>query len=289
MRFLRSFLGLAQPGEEPVVVSAYRANLNAVMYGVFCAIYLGTNILGLAAFTIWDFGGGIVFTCGYDIVFFVSLYVLSDIFAEVFGYRATRITGILAMVMNIIVSGSLYFVNTYAPAEFVTMEGKAGGTSVWGWLPSASILMTLGGSIIFMLGDWVNDVVHRFLHRRHLAAPKHGYRKYISRTVGSSIAGRTFDAAVFSCCVAAPMMAAGLIDWGWGEPWTPGFFGCIFIGAVLLQVLLQVVIELVFSYPTYRLTSWLNTKVKAEDEKAGVAFNLVRPEIENYDTLAMGV
>lgn len=269
-KFLKSLVG-NQEGEQKVVASK-RATFVAIMFAVYTALYLGVGILSVGAFKLFE-AGALYVTIGFDFLLFALMYILSDVFAEALGYKATRLTGVVSMLASIFVFGILYLVNTFAPAAYTTMEGVAGGTSIWGWLPANTLIMTIGGSLIFMIGDWINDIAHDLMHRRHKRKQLKGYAPYLERTLVSTIWGRLFDLVAFTMLVAVPLMAVGMIDWGWGDITTGQFWLSALVGNCLFALIVQVVTELILSYPTYRLTKWIKAKLHKVDQEAnGVAF-----------------
>lgn len=282
-KIIRSFLGLPSPEERALMtktMSLKNVTLFGCLFGAFTAMYIGVGVLAVGAFTIIGpgglFGRGMsfsLFTCGFDVLFFVGLYVLSDIFAEVFGYKATRVTGLVAMAASITVFSTLYIVTKVWP---VTVE-----YGVWGWLPASTLVMTVGGSVIFMCGDWINDAVHHlFLRKDKQKLKVNCYGNYVRRTVFSSFAGRLFDALCFTLVVAIPLMVnvgegvnwagVSVIDWGWGSVSSAQFWITALIGNVVLQVVLQIVLELVTSFFSFRLVIWLKKKVDANDLEVGI-------------------
>lgn len=269
-KFLKSLVG-TQEGEQKVVASK-RATFVAIMFAVYTALYLGVGILSVGAFKLFE-AGALYVTIGFDFLLFALMYILSDVFAEALGYKATRLTGVVSMLASIFVFGILYLVNTFAPAVYTTMEGVEGGTSIWGWLPANTLIMTVGGSLIFMIGDWINDIAHNLMHRRHQRKQRKGYAPYLERTLLSTIWGRLFDLVAFTMLVAVPLMAVGMIDWGWGDITTGQFWLSALVGNCLFALIVQVVTELILSYPTYRLTKWIKAKLHKVDQEAnGVAF-----------------
>ena len=271
-KFLKSLVG-SQDGEQKVTASK-RATFTAIMFAVYTAMYMGVGILAVGAFKLFE-AGPLYVTVGFDFLLFALMYILSDIFSEALGYKATRLTGLVAMLSSIFVFGTLYLVNTFAPAAYTTMEGVAGGTSIWGWLPANTLIMTVGGSLIFMLGDWINDITHHLMHKRHTKKKAKGYAPYLERTLVSTIWGRLFDLIVFTLLIAVPLMATGMIDWGWGAVTSGQFWLSALVGNCIFALLVQVVTELLLSYPAYRLTKWIKKKLqKVDEEAAGVALVL---------------
>lgn len=259
-----SFIGIDEVESQKKVISYKRATWTAAFFAIFCSAYIAVGILSIGAFTIWDFGNGVIWTAGFDVIFFVAIYLLSDIFSEVLGFKATRLTSVIAMIMSIITFGILSMVNTLAPPTYTTIEGISGGTSIWGLLPSTTLIMTVGGSVIFAIGDWVNDIVHKIFHQKDEG--KTGYRRYLRRAIGSSIVGRFVDLILFNCMIAAPLMHFKMIDWGWGNINESSFWITLFVGNVLLAVVLQIALELIASFPVFKITSWVRSVLEKADE-----------------------
>lgn len=265
---LLSFIGIDEDESKKKVISYKRATWTATFFAIFCSAYIAVGILSIGAFTVWDFGNGVIWTAGFDVTFFVAIYLLSDIFSEVLGFKATRLTSVIAMFMSIITFGVLSLVNSFAPATYTTVDGTAGSISIWGLLPSTTLIMTVGGSLIFAIGDWVNDIVHKMFHKRD--AGKTGYCRYLRRAIGSSIIGRFVDLILFNCIIATPLMYFKMIDWGWGSVSEPSFWITLFVGNVILAVVLQISLELIASFPVFKITSWVRKVLEEADSEAGV-------------------
>lgn len=131
------------------------------------------------AFLSWSVPGG-------TIVFIVT-YVISDIFSEVYGYKASRFTCWLSFTMNLFAVLMLQ-IAIWLPApqwfqfsdEFALVLGQA---------PR----MVLAGQAAYVFGDWMNDIVFQQLRNRHGQG-----NKFALRAILSSACGELIDSTIFT-------------------------------------------------------------------------------------------
>jgi uncharacterized integral membrane protein (TIGR00697 family) len=121
------------------------------------------------------------------VLIFPFTYILSDIFNEVYGYRATRRTAWYAFGANLLMVG-LFKLAIIVP-----------GASFWGEEAQKSFEAVLGGTwrILIaslsadMVGDLTNDIIFKKMKN------KHGEKKFSIRSVFSSMIGVAIDSFVF--------------------------------------------------------------------------------------------
>jgi uncharacterized integral membrane protein (TIGR00697 family) len=121
------------------------------------------------------------------VLVFPLTYILSDIFSEVYGYRATRRTAWYAFGANLLMVG------------FFKLAILIPGAPFWGEEAQKSFEFALGGTwriliaslVAYMVGDLVNDVIFKRMK------DKHGERKFGIRSVFSSMIGVAVDSFVF--------------------------------------------------------------------------------------------
>jgi uncharacterized integral membrane protein (TIGR00697 family) len=121
------------------------------------------------------------------VIIFPVTYILSDVFSEVYGYRATRRTAWYAFGANLLMV-ALFKLAIVLP-----------GAPFWGAEAQRAFEETLGGTwriliaslAAYMVGDFVNDVIFRKMRE------KHGEKKFSLRSIFSSMIGVALDSFVF--------------------------------------------------------------------------------------------
>jgi uncharacterized integral membrane protein (TIGR00697 family) len=122
-------------------------------------------------------------TGGY--IIFPITYILSDIFSEVYGYKASRRMSWVSFGMN------LFMVTAFQVAILLPYP-------VW-WNNQDAMAVVLGSTpriliasmAAFQIGDWFNDIVFQKLR------VEHGEKGFWFRAVTSSIVGETIDSSIF--------------------------------------------------------------------------------------------
>jgi uncharacterized integral membrane protein (TIGR00697 family) len=119
------------------------------------------------------------------VIIFPFAYIFSDIFNEIYGYRATRRTAWFAFSANllmvllfklaIVIPGAPFYENQKA------FENILGGT--WRIL--------IASLVAYMVGDFINDVIFKKMKERH------GEKKFSIRSIFSSMIGMGIDSFLF--------------------------------------------------------------------------------------------
>lgn len=120
------------------------------------------------------------------IIIFPITYILSDIFSEVYGYRWSRVTNYLGIILNLFTV--LIFniaINLKAPEYY---EHQEAFKLVLGNTPRILLASTIG----LWFGDYVNDNIFRKLKENHK-----DHKNYEIRAVVSSIGGQLGDSMIF--------------------------------------------------------------------------------------------
>ena len=123
------------------------------------------------------------------VFFFPCCYIISDIISDVYGYRVSRWTAWLSLLLQIFLTGIINLILLTKPAggyfvEEVFDPALKTVFSVTPWILTGGIF----GSV---LGGWVNDIVFQMF--RH----KDGEGKFIKRKLLSSAAAEIVDTVVF--------------------------------------------------------------------------------------------
>lgn len=121
------------------------------------------------------------FSLSGGFIIFPLAYVLSDVFSEVYGYSASRKTGIMMAGMNIAMS--LVFIGMYA---FLGEERGAGIAT----LAKNNWIIVIASIVAGQIGDWANDAVFAFMRQKNK-----GW--FLTRALASSVVGETLDSLIF--------------------------------------------------------------------------------------------
>jgi len=121
------------------------------------------------------------------IILFPITYILSDLFSEVYGYKWSRLTNILGLIMNLFaVMVFMIAISMPAPSHF---ELQIEFSKVLGSTPRILFASTMG----IYIGDLLNDITFAMMKRKHIDSHK-GFR---SRAIISSLVGQFGDSLVF--------------------------------------------------------------------------------------------
>lgn len=149
---------------------------------LFVSCFLISNILAVKQIQL-PFG----ITMTSAVYIFPIVYILSDVFSEVYGYKWSRITCYMAFAMNILMV--IFFelaIITKAPAYYTMSDAVK---SVLG-----SSFRTLVASLTaYVAGDFVNDVVFREMKKKH----KGEMKGFGLRAILSSLCGEIVDSSIF--------------------------------------------------------------------------------------------
>jgi queuosine precursor transporter len=170
------------PTRFALVGSAYYP----VLVSVFTALVIISNVTatkGVAFFS------GLIITDGGFIVFPLT-YVIGDVLAEVYGFRAARKAIILGFAMNILAAGAFWATTHLPAADFYTNEEHFDNVvhAYYGLITAGLAGFIVGQTI----NAWVVVAIKERTKEKHLWA----------RLVGSTFAGQLGDTLVF-CAIAA--------------------------------------------------------------------------------------
>lgn len=151
-----------------------------VLMAVSTGSMLIANIIAGKQFQIFDFA----LPCA--VVVFPITYILSDVFSEVYGYKWSRRSAWVAFGMNLFAVAA--FQMTIALPGVAWFAGQEAFETVLGNTPrilAASLLS-------YMVGDWVNDRVFRWMK----ASDKEN-KRFGRRAIASSFFGEFTDSLIF--------------------------------------------------------------------------------------------
>lgn len=156
--------------------------LQLILTVVMVSLYLISNTM---TSKLIDFPMGL--TMNTAVFVFPFVYILSDLFSEVYGYKWSRFTCYLALTMNIVMV--IVFSLSIKAAPSIHWNNQAAYESVLGGTPR----IVFASLTAFVLGDLMNDKVFARMKRKHATSIK-GFE---SRAILSSLAGELVDCFVF--------------------------------------------------------------------------------------------
>lgn len=186
-----------------------------------------------------------------DSLFFIFTYVLSDVFSEVFGYRASRISAntsaIFALFVALLCKGM-----TMIPGPDWAKDNDFAFSFMYG----GGIYITILGILIYALGDWANDKAYQAIRNKTGGT---SFGAYSLRSIGSSIVGKTVDLTLFSVLVMIPLSTdwicerLGIISWGMTADAIKGNY--------ILGITLQITTEVILSPIAYFISKTVLNQV----------------------------
>ena len=190
------------------------------LLALFCAVFLISNITAQKGVAL-----GPLITDGAFFLFPIS-YVIGDVIAEVYGFRAARRAVFTGFAIAVIAVLSFYIAIWLPPAGFYDMQDTF--ASVLGLLPRIVVASLAGYVVGQLLNAWVlQKMKERF-----------GTDRLWARLIGSTVVGEFADTLLF-CSI-----AAGVI----GVDSAGAFINFVIVGFVW-KTLMEVVL-LPITYPT---------------------------------------
>ena len=121
------------------------------------------------------------------IILFPITYILSDLFSEVYGYKWSRLTNNLGIIMNLFtVMVFMITISMPAPSHF---ELQIEFSKVLGSTPRILFASTMG----LFIGDLLNDITFKMMKKKHIDSHK-GFKM---RAIVSSLVGQFGDSLIF--------------------------------------------------------------------------------------------
>ena len=187
-----------------------------------------------------------------DSLLFTATYIISDVFSEVFGYRASRMSNIIASVFALAVNYTAKSL-TYVKGPAYAVENDNAFQFIFG---GGFYVVTLS-VIIYMCGDFVNDKVFQKIKAKQNS---NRYNSYCYRTIASSLAGKALDIGLFSVCVFVPFSndtfckALNIDSWNMTTE--------AIIGNFALGITLQILTEILLTPISFELCQTMRRKMK---------------------------
>lgn len=166
--------------------------LQLFLTALFIVAFLVSNII---AFKQIQLPFGLSTTAG--VILFPITYIVSDVFSEVYGYKYSRLTCMLAFVANIIMV--LFFTIAIKLPYPIYFENNAEFSVVL----SNSFKALVASLMAYVLGDLMNDLVFAKLKQKYQKSNK----RYWFRSIVSSLFGHLTDSLIF-----IPIMFIGVMD-----------------------------------------------------------------------------
>ncbi|HHX68362.1 MAG TPA: queuosine precursor transporter [Gallicola sp.] len=121
------------------------------------------------------------------IILFPITYILSDLFSEVYGYKWSRLTNNLGLIMNLfVVMVFMIAISMPAPSHF---ELQTEFSKVLGTTPRILFASTMG----LYIGDLLNDITFEMMKKKHI----NSHKRFKRRAIISSLIGQFGDSLVF--------------------------------------------------------------------------------------------
>jgi uncharacterized integral membrane protein (TIGR00697 family) len=148
---------------------------------IFTTVMLVSNIIAIKMIAL----GPLIVPAA--VIIFPFTYILSDIFNEVYGYRATRRTAWYAFGANLLMVALFKLAILMPGAPFWNPEAQKAFEDVLG----GTWRILIASLAAYMVGDLVNDIIFRTMKGMH------GDKKFGLRSVFSSMIGVGIDSLVF--------------------------------------------------------------------------------------------
>lgn len=192
---------------------------------VFVALLLISNI---GAVKLIEFGP---FITDGGAFLFPLVYIVGDVLAEVYGWKAARRAIVVAFSMSALAAATFWLVQISPPAQ--AWENQAAFEAVLGFVPRIVLASILG----FLVGQLLNAYVLVWIKRRTQEG------KLWARLLGSTVVGEFADTLVF-CTIA--------------------FYGVItggdFITYVVVGFTYKTAVEVILLPVTYRVIAFIKTR-----------------------------
>lgn len=239
---------------DKIVRSGNKAG--GIIIGVFCVLAGMTVCVLDAVDVLYVPGFKVMSTMTGDSLFFIAVYVLSDVFSEVFGYKASRISANTAAMFSLVVgiAGKLL---TQVPVPEYAAPNEAAFSFIYG----GGIYANIAGVIIFMIGDMCNDKV--FKKFKSKTSARSDYGSFSLRSICSSFVGKSVDLALFSLLVMVPFSTPAICELLGMSSW--GMNASSLLGNFILGITLQITIETSLSPVSYIISKKIRHKIESDN------------------------
>ena len=205
-------------------------SLYPTLVAIFVALLLISNIGAVKLISFSFLGFGPLITDGGAFLF-PLVYIVGDVLAEVYGWKAARRAILLAFAMSILAAVTFFLVQMSPPAD--GWENQAAFEAVLGFVPRIVLASVLG----FLVGQLLNAYVLVWIKKRTQE------RRLWARLLGSTVVGEFADTLVF-CTIA--------------------FYGVItggdFLTYVIVGFVYKTVVEVILLPVTYRFIAFVKRR-----------------------------
>lgn len=206
-----------------------RPGYHEIVVAVFCALLLISNISAVKLIE-FDLGPWQIITDGGAFLFPLT-YILGDVLAEVYGFRAARRAIIIGFAVSVLASLSFFLVQHAPPAS--DWEHQAAFEAVLGFVPRIVLASMCGYLVGQLMNAYVLVAIKKRTRENNLWA----------RLLGSTFVGEFFDTLVF-CTIA--------------------FYGVItgdtFVNYVITGYVYKCAVEVIFLPATYGVIGWIKRR-----------------------------
>lgn len=153
-----------------------------LLYAVaaYCVLLIANNTIAGKTFDVLGFSWSSAF------ITFPIVYILNDVFSEVYGFKEARKIILLSFALNLL-SVAIYQLALIVPGS-PYFTGQAAFETVFSTTPRALIASFAG----YLVGSTLNAAIMQRMHDRH------GESHLMARCVTSTLFGELADAAVFN-------------------------------------------------------------------------------------------
>jgi uncharacterized integral membrane protein (TIGR00697 family) len=206
------------------------STLQLILTIIFTVCFLISNIIATKQITL-PFG----ITMTAAIILFPVVYILSDVFSEVYGYEWSRNTRYIAFISNLFMV-LIFELVIYLPSA-ATFTGQQAMQQVLGSTPRVLIASLTA----YFIGDLVNDKVFARMKKKHK-----DIKGFEARAILSSLLGEIVDSAIFLPIV---------------------FMGVLPVSVIILMAITQVLLKVGYEILILPLTKVIVKKAVAYEEK----------------------
>lgn len=206
------------------------STLQLILTIIFTICFLISNIIATKQITL-PFG----ITMTAAIILFPVVYILSDVFSEVYGYKWSRDTRYIAFISNLFMV-LIFTLVIYLPSA-ETFTGQEAMQQILGNTPKVLIASLTA----YFVGDLVNDKVFAKMKKKHK-----DIKGFEIRAILSSLLGEIVDSAIFLPIV---------------------FIGVLPVSVIIQMAIVQVLLKVSYEILILPLTRVIVKKTVAYEEK----------------------
>jgi len=180
--------------------------MNTPLFNKLCVLFITAMLVSNIIATKMISLGSLIVPAA--VLVFPLTYILSDIFSEVYGYKASRLTAWYAFSANLLM------------VIFFKIAVMLPGAPFWSEEAQRAFEATLNGTwrillaslTAYMLGDFINDVIFKKMK------DKQGEKRFGVRAIVSSMFGNAVDSFVFITIAfwGTPLFSYAVIPSQWG-------------------------------------------------------------------------